>query len=111
MTTKVPAVGPPELAALGHYVDQMRARIIRELTESVRAREALEQNAAVVLALRKLLEPEPTLPGNREERYSIAVLEMHVQSFHASPSLPALANERDEQRQLEGPAVEASEAA
>jgi serine phosphatase RsbU (regulator of sigma subunit) len=60
LTTEVPAVGPPELAALGRDVDQMRARIIRELTESVRAREALEQNAAVVLALRKLLEPVST---------------------------------------------------
>lgn len=58
--TEVPPVGPPELAALGHDVDEMRARIIRELTENVRAREALEQNASLVLALRRLLEPTPT---------------------------------------------------
>lgn len=60
LTTEVPAVGPPELAALGHDVDEMRARIIRELTQNVRAREALEQNAAVVLTLRRLLQPELT---------------------------------------------------
>ncbi len=60
LTTEVPAVGPPELAALGHDVDEMRARIIRELTDNIRAREALEQNATVVLALRRLLEPELT---------------------------------------------------
>ncbi|MBV8951626.1 MAG: SpoIIE family protein phosphatase [Actinobacteria bacterium] len=60
LTTQVPAVGPPELAALGHDVDDMRARIIHELAENIRAREALEQNAALVLALRRLLEPEPT---------------------------------------------------
>jgi serine phosphatase RsbU (regulator of sigma subunit)/CHASE3 domain sensor protein len=59
LTTEVPPVGPPELAALGRDVDEMRARIIRELTETIRAREALEQNATVLLALRGLLEPEP----------------------------------------------------
>jgi serine phosphatase RsbU (regulator of sigma subunit)/CHASE3 domain sensor protein len=60
LATAVPAVGPPELAALGRDVDEMRARIIRELGENVRAREALEQNATVVLALRRLLEPQHT---------------------------------------------------
>jgi sigma-B regulation protein RsbU (phosphoserine phosphatase) len=59
LTTQVPSVGPPELAALGRDVDEMRAQIIRELTQNIRAREALEQNAAVVLTLRRLLEPEP----------------------------------------------------
>jgi serine phosphatase RsbU (regulator of sigma subunit) len=59
LTTQVPSVGPPELAALGRDVDDMRAQIIRELTQNIRAREALEQNAAVVLTLRRLLEPEP----------------------------------------------------
>ena len=59
LDTPVPAVGPPDLAALGHDVDQMRARIIRELSETNRAREAIEQNATVVLTLRQLLEAEP----------------------------------------------------
>jgi serine phosphatase RsbU (regulator of sigma subunit)/CHASE3 domain sensor protein len=58
LDTRVPAAGPPDLAALGEDVDQMRARIIRELSETVRAREALEQNATVVLTLRQLLEPD-----------------------------------------------------
>jgi serine phosphatase RsbU (regulator of sigma subunit)/CHASE3 domain sensor protein len=59
LDTRVPAVGPPDLAALGDDVDQMRARIIRELSETNRAREAIEQNATVVLTLRRLLEAEP----------------------------------------------------
>jgi serine phosphatase RsbU (regulator of sigma subunit)/CHASE3 domain sensor protein len=67
LDTTVPAVGPPDLAALGHDVDQMRSRIIRELSETVRAREAIEQNATVVLTLRGLLEVEPAAlpPGWR----------------------------------------------
>jgi serine phosphatase RsbU (regulator of sigma subunit)/CHASE3 domain sensor protein len=65
LDTVVPAAGPPELAALGRDVDRMRARIIRELSETVRAREAIEQNAAVVLTLRRLLEPSPiALPAD-----------------------------------------------
>jgi serine phosphatase RsbU (regulator of sigma subunit)/CHASE3 domain sensor protein len=65
LDTVVPAVGPPELAARGRDVDRMRARIIRELSETVRAREAIEQNAAVVLTLRRLLEPGPiALPAD-----------------------------------------------
>lgn len=59
LDTVVPSVGPPEVAALGRDVDEMRARLIRELSETVRAREAIEQNAAVVLTLRRLLEPGP----------------------------------------------------
>jgi serine phosphatase RsbU (regulator of sigma subunit)/CHASE3 domain sensor protein len=67
LDTPVPAVGPPDLAALGEDVDQMRARILRELSETVRAREAIEQNAAVVLTLRRLLETEPAkLPDGWE---------------------------------------------
>jgi len=63
LDTPVPAVGPPDLAALGHDVDQMRARIIRELSETNRAREAIEQNATVALTLRQLLEAEPAEIG------------------------------------------------
>jgi CHASE3 domain sensor protein len=49
------ASGPPEIAALAGDIDDMR-RAIDE--QRVRQREAVEQNAAVVLALRSQLEPE-----------------------------------------------------
>lgn len=48
---------PPELASLADDVDAMRARIREQLREAERAREAVEQNAAVVLSLRSELEP------------------------------------------------------
>jgi hypothetical protein len=51
----------------------------------------------------KLIEAEPKLPANREERYSVAVLEVYTQSFIANPA-------PEEPRQLEGP-VEESQAA
>ena len=38
----------------------------------------------------KLIDVEPAQPANREERYSVAVLEVHVQSFQANPVLAAL---------------------
>ena len=46
---------------------------------------------------------ERALP-QREEKYSVAVLEVHCQSF--MPTLIASPEPRDEPRQLEGPAVE-----
>jgi hypothetical protein len=59
----------------------------------------------------KLIDAEPVLPASREEKYSVAVLEVHYQSFQANPvTAPALEHEQHEQRQLEGP-VEESEAA
>jgi hypothetical protein len=48
----------------------------------------------------KLLE-EPVLPS-REQKYSVAVLEVHCQSF--APTLTVLPEPRPETRQLEGPA-------
>ena len=58
----------------------------------------------------KLIDAEPVLPQGREQRYSVAVLEVHMQSFHAHPSpaasLPAPETGRVEQRLLEGPAAE-----
>ena len=50
---------------------------------------------------------EPALP-QREEKYSVAVLEVHCQSF--MPTLVAPPERRDEPRQLQGPAA-AEEAA
>ncbi|MGB7161009.1 MAG: hypothetical protein WBD40_23310 [Tepidisphaeraceae bacterium] len=50
----------------------------------------------------QLIDP-PVLPSHREEKYSVAVLEVHYQSFLSS-STPAL--EPRKTRQLEGPAAE-----
>ncbi len=49
-----------------------------------------------------LLDP-PVLPS-REEKYSVAVLEVHYQTF--MPTITPLPEPRDETRQLEGPAEE-----
>jgi hypothetical protein len=62
----------------------------------------------------QLIDATAALPAGRDERYSVALLEVHVQSFHAHPApaaamLPAPATERDEPRQprqLQGPASE-----
>jgi hypothetical protein len=53
----------------------------------------------------KLIDAEPSMPANREEKYSVAVLEVHYQSFHATAAaaLPAPATADDAPRQLEGP--------
>jgi serine phosphatase RsbU (regulator of sigma subunit)/CHASE3 domain sensor protein len=50
--------GPPEIAELAADVEAMRERIDEQRLMAERAREAVEQNAGVVLALRSQLEPE-----------------------------------------------------
>jgi serine phosphatase RsbU (regulator of sigma subunit)/CHASE3 domain sensor protein len=52
------ASGPPEIAALAGDIEDMRRSIDEQRVDADRAREAVEQNAAVVLALRSQLEPE-----------------------------------------------------
>lgn len=52
------ASGPPEIAELADAVDSMRTRINASRLVAERAREAVEQNAGVVLALRSQLEPD-----------------------------------------------------
>jgi sigma-B regulation protein RsbU (phosphoserine phosphatase) len=60
----VALASPPELATLARDVDAMRRRLVNLVTESDRAREAMEQDAAVVLALGSQAEPElPSLPA------------------------------------------------
>jgi CHASE3 domain sensor protein len=54
---QVPAVGPPDLAALAGNVDRMRSRMVGLLDESVSAKEALEQQAPAVVTLRAELAP------------------------------------------------------
>ncbi|HEX5587797.1 MAG TPA: SpoIIE family protein phosphatase [Acidimicrobiia bacterium] len=52
------AEGPPEIAELGAVIDSMRRRINSSRILAERAREAIEQDASVVLALRSQLEPD-----------------------------------------------------
>ena len=63
LTDPIAPFGPPEVAAVADDAERMRVRIGEELGESVRAYEALEQQAPVVWALRERLAPTPgTLP-------------------------------------------------
>lgn len=48
---EVELTAPPELSALARNVDAMRRRLVDLVTASQRARETIEQNAAVVLTL------------------------------------------------------------
>jgi sigma-B regulation protein RsbU (phosphoserine phosphatase) len=58
LDTTVPAVGPPELAELGYETEEMRTRLVGAVRDARRAREAVEQNAGVVLDLQANLQPE-----------------------------------------------------
>jgi serine phosphatase RsbU (regulator of sigma subunit)/CHASE3 domain sensor protein len=52
------STGPPEIAELADDIEEMRRSLDEQRIDAERAREAVEQNAAVVLALRSQLEPE-----------------------------------------------------
>jgi serine phosphatase RsbU (regulator of sigma subunit)/CHASE3 domain sensor protein len=54
---RIPSEGPSDLAALGRDVERMRRRILTELENAVRAREALQQQGLAVLTLRSQLDP------------------------------------------------------
>lgn len=56
--TTVPTTGPPEIARLAGDVENLRRLLNREVLEAVRAREAVEQSANVLLSLQSQLEPE-----------------------------------------------------
>lgn len=56
--TTVPTTGPPEIARLASDVENLRRLLNREILEAVRAREAVEESANVVLSLQSQLEPE-----------------------------------------------------
>ncbi len=56
--TAVPATGPVELARLGADVEDLRRQLNVEILDAVRSREALEEQATVLLSLRSQLEPE-----------------------------------------------------
>ncbi len=59
-THPIPEAGPQELAAIGASAEEMRRRIVEELREVTRSREALRQTGPVVLLLRQELEPAAT---------------------------------------------------
>lgn len=71
----IPAPGPPELAQLGSDVEAMRRRILAEVDDASRARDALAQRGLVVLSLSERLHPDASClpPGLRAvTRYSPA---------------------------------------
>ena len=71
----IPAPGPPELAQLGRDVEAMRRRILAEVDDASRARDALAQRGLVVLSLSERLHPSASClpPGVRAAtRYSPA---------------------------------------
>ena len=51
----IPAGGPPELRDVGHGADLLRLRLLSELENSEKARQALEQRGPVVLGLSERL--------------------------------------------------------
>ena len=63
------ATGPPEIAELASDIEDMRRSIDEQRVNAERTREAVEQNATVVLALRSQLEPEV---GELPEGWTIA---------------------------------------
>lgn len=54
----IPAPGPPELAQLGSDVEAMRQRVLAEVDEANKARDALSQRGMVVLSLSERLHPD-----------------------------------------------------
>ena len=63
----IPSPGPPELAQLGSDVEAMRRRILAEVDDASRARDALAQRGLVVLSLSERLHPNTSCasPGLR----------------------------------------------
>jgi serine phosphatase RsbU (regulator of sigma subunit)/CHASE3 domain sensor protein len=60
LETTIPGEGPPDLACLGEDVEGMRRRLLAEIDDAVRAREALMKRGMVVLTLRDELAPRRT---------------------------------------------------
>ena len=55
----ISGTGPADLAALGRDIDGMRERMLAEIDDATRAREALARRGMVVLTLRDELAPAP----------------------------------------------------
>lgn len=56
--TSIPTTGPLELARLGADIERLRRQLNSEVLDAVKAREAVEQSASVLLSLRSQLEPD-----------------------------------------------------
>ncbi|MGH8986341.1 MAG: PP2C family protein-serine/threonine phosphatase [Acidimicrobiia bacterium] len=56
--TSIPTAGPLELARLGGDIERLRRQLNSEVLDAVKAREAVEQSASVLLSLRSQLEPD-----------------------------------------------------
>jgi len=56
--TSIPTTGPLELARLGADIERLRRQLNTEVLDAVKAREAVEQSASVLLSLRSQLEPD-----------------------------------------------------
>ena len=68
LDTRIPEPGPPEIADLGADIEAMRRRILAEVEDSTRAREALAKQGLVVLSLRDELSPDVHVPGLHIEK-------------------------------------------
>ncbi|MGH9031237.1 MAG: PP2C family protein-serine/threonine phosphatase [Acidimicrobiia bacterium] len=56
--TSIPTTGPLELARLGADIERLRRLLNTEVLDAVKAREAVEQSASVLLSLRSQLQPD-----------------------------------------------------
>lgn len=84
LDTPISAAGPPEIAELAEDIEEMRRSIDEQRVNAERAREAVEQNAAVVLALRSQLEPEV---GELPEGWTVAA-QLRAAEGRATTSAP-----------------------
>jgi len=56
--TSIPTTGPRELARLGADIERLRRQLNSEMLDALKAREAVEQSASVLLSLRSQLQPD-----------------------------------------------------
>jgi sigma-B regulation protein RsbU (phosphoserine phosphatase) len=56
--TSIPTTGPRELARLGADIERLRRQLNSEVLDALKAREAVEQSASVLLSLRSQLQPD-----------------------------------------------------
>ena len=74
LDARIPVDGPPEIAELGADIEAMRRRILAEVEDSARHREALAKQGLVVMSLHEELSPDIEVDGLQIER-SLAAAE------------------------------------
>lgn len=74
LDARIPVDGPPEIAELGADIEAMRRRILAEVEDSARHREALAKQGLVVMSLHEELSPDVEIDGLLIER-SLAAAE------------------------------------